>query len=158
MDSDIEVAFALPAVKPPRPRRSRQRWKVAAFIAAFVVVSVGGGLGMGAIFGPAPVTIAGHLLLSDATMHNAGTVCTGQGGFSDIRRGAQVVITDETGTTLALAELGQGQPTGTNVCSFPFAAGDLYEHPFYGVEIANRVKVQFSHDQVAGPITLTLGD
>lgn len=160
MDSDIEVAYAMPAVEPSRPSRWRrlEPWKMTALVAAGAAVFMGATFGVTLLLIPDPVTIAGQLVLTDKSLDAAaGAACAGRGEYSDIRRGAQVVITDETGTTMALADLGQGRSVGTNMCSFPFTVPDLPGRSFYGVEIGNRVKVQFTPEQVAGPITLTLG-
>jgi len=89
--------------------------------------------------------------------------CQGEGGFNDIKAGAQVVVSDASGKTLALGSLAPGMydtnATGIDIpCTFPFTVtGVPSGQSFYGVEIEHRGKQQYTAAQLASPVTLTLG-
>ena len=89
--------------------------------------------------------------------------CQGEAGFNDITAGAQVVVSDATGKTVALGSLAGGMydknATGIDIpCTFPFTVtGVPSGQSFYGVEIEHRGKQQYTAAQLASPVTLTLG-
>jgi hypothetical protein len=94
------------------------------------------------------------------------TTCYGgRGGYSDIKPGASVVVTNESGTTIAVGSLGPATATisgtGRNAvgdsCDFTFAIPDVPDAKFYGVQVSHRGVVQFSPSEL-GDIALTLGD
>lgn len=92
-----------------------------------------------------------------------GDPCEGLGGYADIRRGAQVRISDSTGKIVYIGSLGQGTMQNTipslgfpDVCQFWFMdsvpdTGDS----IYGIEVANRGIVNFQTDNPV--VQLSLG-
>jgi hypothetical protein len=139
-----------------QPQSKRRTWLWVALAAALVVVlGVGGFLGYRAILGG--VTITGELLLSDPDLDDFAPTCRGEGGFDDVHEGAQLVITDEAGTTLALTRLVGGKEVDTNVCRFTFSA-EVPDRPFYGVEMNHRGRIQYSKADASDGITLAIGD
>lgn len=92
-----------------------------------------------------------------------GDPCEGLGGYADIRRGAQVKISDSTGKIVYIGSLGQGTMQNTipslpfpDVCQFWFMdsvpdTGDS----IYGIEVANRGVVNFQTDNPV--VQLSLG-
>ncbi|MEV0994641.1 hypothetical protein [Nonomuraea sp. NPDC050202] len=109
---------------------------------------------------PDPVIVSGTVVLKltwDTAKFGDRLSCTGEGEYADIAYGAQVVVTDPAGKTIGLARLTTGvlQEPG---CTFQFAASVPGGHEFYGVEVANRGRSQFSAAQLAAPIELPLGE
>ena len=96
-----------------------------------------------------------------------GVPCTSSAGYDDIHDGAQVIISDQTGTTIGLTTLGAGQLLAKEGDSL-FAARCAYKFQqtvpggatFYGLHAgnANRGVVQYSPEDVRNLIQLTLGD
>lgn len=94
-----------------------------------------------------------------------GDPCKGLGGYSDIRAGAQVKITDSTGRIVGLGALGSGQmvdnaPTvrGAGTCRFQATVGDVPAGDnVYGAEVANRGVVNFSPEGASASVVMTLG-
>lgn len=158
-------------------RRRRPRWLLPAAAAA---VLLAGGAAVyvlsdeesAATSSPKPTstaaarTVVGTLTLndSDGFTFASDSGCNGTGGYDEIRAGAQVVITDGAGTTVALGQLGSGQMDGTfnsstaEMCKFNFAVPAVPTGKgFYGVEIAHRGRVQYPEQQLFGALALTLG-
>lgn len=112
---------------------------------------------------PPPMTVKGTFAIPprpDGWGGAAGARCeTGSGGaFSDLRPGAQVVVSDAAAKTLALGELGPGRQDGIGGCVFAFTVKNVPSgQQFYGVEVAHRGRVQYPAEQLAKPLTLTLG-
>ncbi|MEV4096953.1 hypothetical protein [Streptosporangium saharense] len=84
--------------------------------------------------------------------------CVTTGGYSDIQEGAQVVVTDASGTTVALGRLAYGSWNRHTGCVFLFNVPDVPGgHKFYGVEVGHRGRLQYTAEQVAQPLALTIG-
>lgn len=86
----------------------------------------------------------------------------GQAGYEDINPQAQVTLTDQAGTVLAVTQLGTETPlTATSVPTFTFDFGPVPDGPtFYSVEVSHRGKVTDSAAQLAADgwvFSLTLG-
>lgn len=85
--------------------------------------------------------------------------CSGDGGYSDIREGAQVVITDASSATLAVGALRSGRRNSTGDCEFPFTVGGVPTgHQFYGIEISHRGRLQYPAAKLKTPLQLSLGN
>lgn len=117
---------------------------------------------------PATFTASGHLSLHDSDFvhldatQTAVTDCSGggQGGYSDIQGGTQVVVTDPTSKIVAVGSLGEpvtGDLLGT--CEFPWTVpGVPAGLATYGVEVSHRGSLQETEaDLRAGTVTFTLG-
>jgi hypothetical protein len=68
------------------------------------------------------------------------------GGYNDIVAGAQVVIEDGTGSTLATTDL-RGGTLGMHGCTFTFEA-DVLDAPFYRITVTHRGAVTYSRDDM----------
>lgn len=115
---------------------------------------------------PTDFDVHGTLSLSKIAIYGTdGDPCTGSGGYSDIASGAQVKVTDNSGSVVAIGSLNSGLShqtnsgmDGTNVCVFSF---DVFNIPIrdssiYGIEVTHRGVIQFTRDD-ANDISLTLG-
>lgn len=70
--------------------------------------------------------------------------CWGEDGYDDIKAGAQVIVRDGTGRTLAVGELQAGTRRSQVECRFDFSVSGVAEAEFYTVEVSHRGEVQFS--------------
>lgn len=93
-------------------------------------------------------------------------VCAGTDGFDDVRTGAQVVVTDAGGATVAVGTLGEGLASYQTVngeslaisCKFSFAIPDVPAGKgFYGVAVTHRGSMQYQEAQLREALQLTLG-
>lgn len=87
--------------------------------------------------------------------------CQGELGYADVAPGAQVVLSDQDGKTLALTSLsngkvGTGPGTPSCVFTFVFAAAPL-GHPFYGIAISHRGVIQYDEATLKAGPQLNLG-
>lgn len=110
------------------------------------------------------LTVSGKLTLKLPNFEwNPGT-CTGRNALANVAQGAEVVVTDNAGTTVGLGKLGPGEPTlnpadqtRAESCAFMFAVGDvLAGKGFYGVEVAGHGRVQFPEAQLGERVDLEL--
>ncbi len=84
--------------------------------------------------------------------------CATRGGYTDIREGAQVTITDPAGTTIAVGELQEGRFVDGAGCAFDFdIPGVPPGHEFYGVEVAHRGRLQYPAAKLPEVLRMTLG-
>jgi hypothetical protein len=130
----------------------RNKVFIAAVVAAAAVLVL-----VFAPFGTDNFNVYGSLQLngSDGISHS-GTVCQGTDGYDDIQVGAEVVVSDDSGKTLAIGDLTTSTYDGS--CSFTFAVkGVPTGKKFYGVEVTHRGDVQFTEQQLKAGPTLTLG-
>ena len=164
----------------PAPRRRRGRW-VLPVIVALAVLLIGGGAvvtwmalkdrttpaatvavtSAPATTAPAFLSVLGFFVLIDDDEHwKVGQSCQGDGGYSDIRPGAQVVVTSN-GETLGIAHIFGGigyRSDGHVACRFGFAVvGVPAGRSFYAVEISHRGQVQFAERDLTEEISLSLG-
>ncbi|MBF4613731.1 hypothetical protein [Curtobacterium sp. VKM Ac-1376] len=98
-----------------------------------------------------------------------GNPCVPQAGYDDIAAGAQVVISDTDGETLAVGELRDGYlqdgPGGSaffqSVCEYPFIVSRIPQgEKFYAVHIGNTNRGERNYTQAqleAGEIALSIG-
>jgi hypothetical protein len=151
----------LPAAPPPSsPRRL---WPVIAITAA-VTALLAGGIGAALAlagghdhasaatspspaavsYAPEPFTVSATLLLRDSisVLNIDNHACRGMGTYTYLAPGAQIVITDETHTTVATGVLTAGTLIGfgaTRQCRFGWTAeGVPAGHTFYQVQIVGR--------------------
>jgi hypothetical protein len=149
----------------------RRRWPL---LAVGLALLIGGSIA-------AAVALAGTNAATDS-LHIRGTLtltdpdagygiytqsCTGQGGYEDIRPGAQVAVTGPDGTVLAIGHLEAGNTIGGDgstvggTCQFAFdVSGVPAGHGLYGIEVSHRGMVMYEEAALLtvldGP-TLTLG-
>ncbi len=175
---------------PPAPRKGR--WLIPALV--FAVALAGGGLflalrianereeasqagpamvipTMTSAAAPSPTPVAetisvmGYvLLLDDNAKWKDGQPCSGDGGFQDMRAGADVVVKDASGATVALGALLDGKgfkrDSGAVACQFSFPPLDVAsDSAFFEVSVSHRDGVRYSRADLAdaGILSLTLG-
>lgn len=106
------------------------------------------------------MTVKGQVdLLFEMSNGNDHANCFGKGGLSDLKGGAQVVITDAAGATVAVTSLRPGVldlSGAPYLCVLRFEASVPAGKGFYGVQIANRERVQYPEAQL-GQIKLSVG-
>jgi hypothetical protein len=85
-------------------------------------------------------TLTGSLSLYDSDYDgSAGSSCSGSGGYDDIQSGTQVVVTDESGTTVATDSLSSGTYDGTS-CVFEFTVHDVPKAKYYRVRAGSDTR------------------
>lgn len=155
-----EVAPApwLDAAAAPPARRSRPNGLALLVVGALLVS------GWAIARGVEEHTLSGTVLLLDAstTDLDPGDGCSGDGGYSDLDAGAQVVVADEDGTTLSTGRLSSGEYDGLG-CVFSFALEDVPRADFYGLTVAgeDRGELEYSYAELADDdwaVELVLGD
>ncbi len=111
---------------------------------------------------PSTLTVTGKLIVKGdyPAVQVDGIMCGTGGGYTDIREGAQVVVTDESAKTIALGRLGKGAWANTTAeCIFFFTVtGVPTGLQFYGIEVSHRGRLQYTAAQLATPLALTIGD
>lgn len=141
-----------PAVVQPR-RRRLLLWLFAAF-GACVITAAAAVL----ILHSDTITVVGTVEIGgDGFSMVSGGTCAGDGGYSDIRAGAQVVVSDAAGTTVAVGHLGDGSWIGAH-CELPFSVDVPAGSDFYGLQVASRNVVQYKAGQLNSPVVLSIGD
>lgn len=114
-----------------------------------------------------PMDISASLPLQNGKP-TIGNPCIPKGGYSDIDGGAQVIVSDGSGETVAVGELDEGGlqngPSGSafyqSVCEYPFTVDDVPARvKFYSVHIGNtnRGEQTYTAAQLKSGIALTLG-
>ena len=84
-----------------------------------------------------------------------GEPCAGEGGYDDIRPGAEVTVRDRTGAIIATSRLDwgvveriiEGDPDRF-YCRLPFSVPDVPEADFYSIEVSRRGELTFSRDEL----------
>lgn len=145
-----------------------------AVVLAVILVLAGCGGGSKAPATAKTVTIHGTLTITStgdfswdlAPDGKTGICHGGSRGFDDIQSGAQVTVTNQAGTTIALGTLdgnatatfdGSGSDATGTSCKFTFSIPKVPTASFYGLEVVHRGVVKFTPAQVAGVVALTLG-
>lgn len=137
----------------------RRRWIWPTAVATALILALGGFLAYRAL-APNTITVAGTVSVDPDPGHVPCT--TTPVGIEDIRAGAQVVISDAAGNTIAIGQLQQGLVVGPDAgggytCSFGFSVQAPGGLDFYGVEISHRGRLQYPRAELNRPIALTLG-
>ena len=161
--TDLGVSHDLPdaqvgaAVQGTRPRLSNRNVGIVATTIALLAVA--GYLVFGT--GGESHTVTGQMALTAGSDLSVGSSCEGTGGYSDIAPGAQVIIEDETGATLATSSFSTGTFDGVS-CIFGFQFIDVPKAAFYRVhQSSDRGVLQFSYQEMVESnwsVYLTLGD
>ncbi len=148
MTVDLDFGSLDEPPPPPAGRPRRPRWVAVAALLAVLALAVGGYLWSRRGPSPAPVTIRGTMILTDGRTLAAN--CVGQGAFSDLRAGAAVVLTDESGARIGSARLQAGEPDfDDQVCSYPFTLAAVpSDRAEYAVEVGHRGRVTKSRAEM----------
>jgi len=106
-------------------------------------------------------TAKGSVAVTDgAVRSNPGTPCRLIGDFGDIRAGAEVVVSDGSGKTVALSKLAtdDGTTGSANECIHHFSVPDVPGGlGIYGIDIAKRGRVQYTEAQIRAGVSLAIG-
>lgn len=160
-----QTTWTQPPAPEPRPARSWPLLVVLVVLAAAVgsagtllVQKLGAHHGGGATT-PAPArtfVATGRLTLQD--MDTVRANCRGQGGYSDIQTGTQVIVYDASGKQLAVGQLGLGAAADAFDCIYPFVVTGVPvgDGGPYSVEVSHRGKIAFTRAQAAY-IQMSLG-
>lgn len=138
---------------PPTPPRKRHTGLIVGIVLS-VVVLLGGSIALVfALTGSGVVTIPGVVQQrfdAQGRLEITGG-CSGL-GYSDIREGTQVVLTDEKQTVLAAASL-----VSDGTCRYYFLLkGIPTGRSFYGITISHRGTLQMTEAELRAGIMLTL--
>lgn len=145
-------------------RRRRKRRTLGLLVAAIVLVGSGGAVGVFLLTSKTDVvdalspnmTVSGTVELALEDMVNWGTACEGRKGYADLKVGAPVVVTDAAGKTLAIGKIDEAKEVDSQcVLSFRIA-GVPKGADFYGITVSHRGTVQYSADELRGPVELSL--
>jgi len=155
------TAPSLPGMNQRPARRPGHTWRT---VLAVLVV---GALGLSCwvlMHGGERHVLSGTVLLTDSSFSDLGPGdgCRGNGGYSDINAGAQVVLTDGSGTTMSTAVLSDGEFDGQG-CVFAFELREVRHANYYRLAVAgsNRGQLQYSYDELAHEswsVQLSLGE
>jgi hypothetical protein len=134
----------------------RPEWLVALLIVGGVALILVIGVGAWWWTTQRTLTVDGDISVTGSSSGYTGGPCVTRSGFDDIAAGAQVVVKDAAGKVLATTTLGPGRSTGT-ACAFGFHTDVPTGSDFYGVELGRRGVVQFTAEQMAAGVHLTVG-
>lgn len=147
------------------PQRSRPRWPIYAAAGA-VLALLAAGTVVFLLARDGSFTVTGSITVVDSD-GNGITVesdrCRGKGGFTDLTKATQVVITDAAGTVVATGAIDDfGTPTNVAgrfvECELPFTVdGVPAGHDFYGIEVARRGRLIYPAEQLRKPLPLQVG-
>jgi hypothetical protein len=109
--------------------------------------------------------ITGSLTLTDSdgwewVGDTDNAVCTGEGGYSDIGAGTQIVVKDGSGEILGTGSLDAGKEAFPS-CVFTFTVSELPRSDFYSVESGRRGSLSYSFEEMEDQswiVFLSLGD
>jgi hypothetical protein len=140
----------------PTNAAPKSRTSLVVVIAAVVVLALAGA-GIYLATSSSGITVTGELQLSHR--ENLDGHCdTGLPGSEDIHAGAQIVVTDGGGKTLAIGRLGSGTAIKKSLCLYEFTIDDVPgDEDFYAIEVAHRDAVQFSRADLDKTIRLSIG-
>jgi hypothetical protein len=141
-----------PPYFPPTPARKSQTGLIVGLSIAIVVLLGAGVVGALVLSGHSPVQI--HGLTPTMTVNGTLIVAPPCGGlgYSDIRGGTEVTITDQAGTVLAVGRL-----IGED-CRFEFMVpGVPTGKKLYGVTISHRGTLHYTEDEMRAGLSLSLG-
>jgi hypothetical protein len=133
-----------------KPRSNRRWWVLAGLV--LVVAGAGIGIGLSLGTGSSTETVHGQLQLTDFNLGSSSGPCSGSGGYSDLTQGAQILVENGAGATIATGTLGAGNhpaadPQGI-FCDFPFTVSVPANATFYQFKIGTRGGPSYSLDQM----------
>jgi len=148
------IRIGAPPAAPAKRRRKSLVW-----IAVGIALALGGtAAAVGLLIGDETISVHGQMRITDPDGFdlNAGGECAGDGGYTDIHAGTQVVITDRSGATVAVGQLGRGSRINS-YCELPFNLDVPGGSDFYGIEVSHRGVLQYPRDRLVDPLVVTLG-
>jgi hypothetical protein len=118
---------------------------------------------------PAVFQLTGSITLGpgDFIWNDNPLECAGKDGYGDMKVGAQAVVTDAAGATLALGSIVEAEPQitdpaddGSSIaegCKLRFRVLSVPAgQKFYGVEVSHRGRLQYTEAEARQELTLTL--
>jgi hypothetical protein len=105
---------------------------------------------------PSTHVVAGTLTFTEPNPPS----CDGQGGYADIRAGADLLVVDGGGATIGKGTLSQGTGIRGGGCVFSFLAEGVPEAPFYSVRIGDRDGPTWTLEEMEAlgwSVSLTIG-
>jgi hypothetical protein len=109
--------------------------------------------------------IAGSLTLfdSDFRSQRVGSTCSGNGGYSDLKAGTDVKVTDRGGEILGTSALGPGRIVSSGECDFLFDFDELPDSDFYVVTLGSGTRGELSYSrkemvELDWTVSLVIGD
>jgi hypothetical protein len=115
---------------------------------------------------PAAFTITGavNLDVGNFTWDSDTMSCAGKDGYDDLAPGAQTIVTDPAGTTIAVGQITTGKAQMDDddgqaaSCALSFVVNDVPAGKgFYGIEVSHRGRLQYSELQAHGILQLSVG-
>jgi hypothetical protein len=131
-------------------------------------------------------TVRGSFTLTEPLDERPGSDCAGEGGYSDVDQGLDVVVRDGSGDTLGTSALGPGvgvsltdaflgednelgvDPDEIDLgdldvayCRFAFEVEDVPKADFYSIEVGSRGDLNYSYDDLKEKdwtVAFSLGD
>jgi hypothetical protein len=183
-DTSPHEPFTLSQMSPQPPRRRRTGLIVAAVVGVLVVVAATAAATVALTSGrtekptvrtltPTSFQVIGVIRLQRGGFiwgeaGDADLRCHGWQGFDDIQSGAQVIVRDSAGTTVATGSLDQGKAENivdsgqgfkhATTCALSFTVNGVPAgKKFYSVEVSHRGQQQYNEDRMHSPISLSLG-
>jgi hypothetical protein len=133
-------------------------------LAVLLVTASAAGCQPGAQSTPQSHTLSGSIEVKGfGGVEEVDSQCVASGGYSDIRKGVDVVLRNEAGTILGDGSLGAGtttDPDGYVTCHFAFEIAGVPDAKFYSIKIGKRDGPTYSLDELSGKgwqVLLTLG-
>jgi|SRR5829696_8151102 len=108
---------------------------------------------------PPARAIGGVLVLDQASpVERGGGECRGTGGYTDLRSGVEVTVSDPAGKVLGTSSL-QARPAATDAagdmplaerrrCAWSFGFRDLPDQPSYEITIGERGAVSYTREEL----------
>lgn len=129
--------------------------------AAVVIIVIAGAAGYFAVSSQKSKTFTTHGevdVRGDATTVRVGAgTCSGIGGYDDLNVGAEVVISDSTGKTLAVGAITGASGPNLSECDLVFNIDVPSGKKFYGVSVTHRGIAQETEAQMKAGVQLTIG-
>lgn len=95
-----------------------------------------------------PHTITGTVSIVDLDAnYSAGGTCSGKGGYSDLRIGAQVTVRNQDQRTVATGRV-SSSASHDLLCELAFTVDGVPRSDFYEVEVSHRGGLTYSHDEM----------
>lgn len=143
---------------PPTLRRS-PRWPFFVGIAGLTVAAAGVAVFLTTNSSDTPSIAVKGTMSVPWDFAKEGQRCIAGGGYGDIS-GAQVVVSDSAGKTIAttqLQEAGILHLAGGANCVYDFAVAVPGGEKFYGIEVSHRGRLQYTPEQLKTDLALKLG-
>jgi len=105
-------------------------------------------------------TLVGTMILRDldstrwtTSARGVDKPCEAEGGYNDIRQGADVVVKDRAGSIVAAGSLEAGAgvkspPTDYARCGFSFEIPNVPDADFYSIEVSHRGALTYTRDEL----------